>query len=97
MAKNLGVSPCPCGEPIFGTLTGNVKICNDHPGKLCWWWEWEAGTVCPKCCATQIFLHQPESRLTSRAGDSAIASESEGSGLIEQLFGVSVRRNPPSA
>jgi hypothetical protein len=82
----------------MGTLTGNVKKCEKHPNELCWLWEWEPGTVCPACGATQGFLHQPASGgPTQRAGDSAIASESEGSGLIEQLFGVSVRRNPPSA
>ena len=67
----------------MGTLTGNVKKCEKHPSDLCWLWEWEAGTVCPKCGATQTFLHQNE-------------SESEGSGLIENLFGFKVLRNPPS-
>jgi len=67
--RNIGNSPCPCGEWIMGTLTGNVKKCEKHPGELCWLWEWEAGTVCPKCGATQTFLLQPESRPAPHAVD----------------------------
>ena len=70
--RNIGNSPCPCGEWIMGTLTGNVKKCDEHPGELCWLWEWEAGTICPKCGATQNFLHQPESRPTPRAADGSL-------------------------
>jgi hypothetical protein len=43
-----------------------------------------------------LFLHQPESRRTPLAPDLANESESEGSGLIENLFGFKVLRNPPS-
>ena len=64
--RYIGNSPCPCGEMIMGTLTGNVKKCDKHSGELCWLWEWEAGTVCMKCGATQNYLHQPESRPTQR-------------------------------
>lgn len=42
-------------------------------------------------------VREPSSGPTPRAGDSAIAPESEGSGLAEKLFGAKVRRNPPSA
>jgi len=80
----------------MGKLTGRVKKCEKHPGESCWDWEWEAGTICPKCGATQLFLHQPESRRTPLAPDLANESESEGSGLIENLFGFKVLRNPPS-
>ena len=80
----------------MGTLTGNVKKCDEHPVELCWLWEWEADTVCPKCGATQLFLHQPESRRTPFAPDLATESESKGDGLIENLFGFKVLRNPPS-
>lgn len=43
----------------MGTLTGNIKKCEEHPNELCWLWEWEPGTVCPACGATQSYLHQP--------------------------------------
>ncbi len=76
--KYIGSGPCPCcGEWIMGMLTGNLKKCNSHPSKLCWFWEWEAGTICLKCGATQTFLHQPESHPTPRTGNSAIASQPE--------------------
>lgn len=87
MTRTIGNSPCPCGEWIMGTLTGNVKKCDEHPGELCWLWEWEAGTVCPKCGFTQTFLHQPEGK--KKPSDD---NEVDNSGVIERLFGIRVLR-----
>jgi hypothetical protein len=80
----------------MGTLTGNVKPCDEHPGKMCFLWEWEPRTICPVCGATQTFLHQPESRPTSGAVDSANAEIPEESGLADQLFGFGALRKPPN-
>lgn len=72
-----GLSSCPCGEPIMGKLTGRIQKCDKHPGSLCWLWEWEAGTICPNCGTTQLFLHQPESPNNLRSRQSAGVSESD--------------------
>ena len=76
--NNIGLSPCPCGEPIMGKLTGRIKKCDEHPSELCWLWEWEAGTVCPNCGATQLFLHQPEPPNKACSRQLAGAGKSDG-------------------
>ena len=61
MRTYIGWSPCPCGELIIAPLTGRIKKCDEHPSKSCWLWEWQSNIKCPKCGATQLYLHQPES------------------------------------
>ena len=62
MSKYIGMSSCRCGEPIISYLTGNIKPCNEHTGKMCFLWEIVPGVICPRCGTTQLFLHQPEGK-----------------------------------